>query len=411
MRTNRRPRLALLSMGAAALLSCTSPSTAQPASPEPATSSGPAEPPESTPLPKNDNLLSDVTCPTPTDCIAVGYIGEGSSVGPYTRTLILQDTGGGWRVVPSPNAPGEAGSALSGVTCLGPGNCIAVGRSENKGSTPTTLIEQNVGSGWTIVPSPNANAFGGVGDLSAVACANPTHCVAVGRYESANGHFQTLIEDNAGQGWEVVPSPDPNTADDTSLNGVTCAGPSFCIAVGSHGSGDHELPLIQRNSGSGWTTVPTPGAGGLSGIACPTADFCVATGGNFSLSNQTIIDEPLIEEMKDGTWVSVATPQVGSLGRVACPTPTYCISIGGLFSLSTSTAGSLIVAERMSGGWTVPNRTSQIQNVTAGAVACPDADRCIVTGNQLLGPYPGVRVTFIVQHTSQGWSIQASPNV
>jgi hypothetical protein len=326
--------------------------------------------------------------------------------------LIEEDTGGGWKVVPSPNAPNEAGSALNGVTCLGPRDCIAVGNSMSSASTPKTLIEQNVGDGWTIVPSPNSSAFEGVGSLSGVTCANPSRCVAVGGYESENGHFQTLIEENTGHGWTVVPSQNSSPGEDNLLTAVSCSAQPVCVAVGYSGLGK-SLPLMEQNSGSGWTLVPASGVGQLSGVACPSARFCVATGGDFSISDKAIAEAPLIEEMTDGKWLALAFPhQAGTLGGVACPNPTYCMSVGDLYSFGTSAGSPLLVAERTSNGWTI-GVTSDFGNQaeTFGAVACAGANRCIAVGDQLVGPYPGVRTTFIALHTSQGWTIQASPNV
>jgi hypothetical protein len=365
-------------------------------------------------LPTKDNELSAVACPTPTDCIAVGYVAEGANtVGPDTRTLIEENKGRGCKVVPSPNAANEAGSELSGVTCLRSGSCIAVGQSNSSASNPKTLVEQNVGSGWTIVPSPNSSACEGIGSLSKIACAGATRCVAVGDYESENGIFQTLIEEDTGAGWTVVPSPNSSPTVDNLLTGVACAGPVLCVAVGYSGLGA-SVPLIEQNAGSGWTIVTTLGAGSLSGVACPSPELCVATGGNFSISNTTITEEPLIEEMTNGNWARVAIPkQVGTLAQVACPTETYCISVGDLYSFGVSAGNPLIMAERRTSGWTI-GMTTDIgsQNDTLGGVACVDTDRCIAVGNHLVeNPYPGVRVTFIAQHTSQGWTVLTSPNV
>jgi hypothetical protein len=403
-------RASLPLLAALVLSSCGSPSVSS----SPATSSRIAEPIDATPVPAKDNELADITCPSPTDCIAVGHIGEGAStLGPDNRTLILQGGGAGWQVVPSPNAPNEAGSELFGVTCLSPDNCIAVGQSDTSGSTPTTLIEQNGGSGWTLVPSPNANAYGGIGSLSGVACASATHCVAVGDYQSENAaYFQTLIEQNFGNGWKVVPSANTDPSEDNSLAAVACPSSSLCIAVGSRGK-DRNLPLIEQNTGAGWTLVPATGIGSLSGIACPSTRRCVATGGNFSWSDRTLAEEPLIEELVDGVWIALPTPhQAGSLVNVACPTPTYCISVGDVFRLGQSNQSPLIVAEKGSNGWTVA-LTKDIGNQedSFSAVACADAARCIAVGHQHVGiRYPGVDATFIAQHTSQGWTVQASPN-
>ena len=367
--------------------------------------------------PTTDNELAGIACRSPSDCIAVGQLAEGiDTLGPYTRTLIVENNGAGWKVVSSPNAPGRAGSALNGVTCVNSTMCIAVGYSDNSGSNPLTLIEEDVGSGWTIVPSPNPSAFGGIGSLSHVACSGPTQCVAVGNYESENGKSQTLIEEDHGHGWNLVPSPSTSATEDNVLNRVACARQSLCIAVGSYRSvGDYELPLIESNSGSGWTIVPAPGTGGLSGIACPRTSWCVATGGEISFSSNVITEQPSIEEMSGGAWDAVPVREVvGTLGQVACPIPTYCISIGSVFAATLgASVGSVLVAERAGASWTVNHAPAFKNDVDSfGAIACPTPSRCIAVGDQLLaGRYPEPRATFIAEHTAQGWTVDPSPNV
>jgi hypothetical protein len=341
------------------------------------------------------------------DCVAVGHIGEGvNTVGPGNQTLIVEDTGGGWKIVPSPNATNEAGSVLDGITCPSPTDCVAVGYSDDSASNPTTLIEQNVGSGWTIVPSPNASAFGGDGTLRGVACVLPTLCIAVGSYETENGNSHTLIEQNVGDGWTIVPSPNAAPNVDNALESVTCASQSHCVAVGSDGSGGHDLPLIEQTVGSGWTLVPSPGIGRLYGVACPSIDFCVATGGDLSGGDGFFGGTPLstgslIEEMTGGTWVAAAVPQVGAYGRVACPTPTYCIS---------AVTYSITIAERHGNRWAIGAALDRGNNPAIfNALACPDDQLCIAVGYQIVGE-SGLRTTFIAHHTSQGWIIQSSPN-
>jgi hypothetical protein len=359
------------------------------------------------PLPSKDNFLADITCPSPTDCITVGHKGEGvNTIGSDNRTLILEDKGSGWKIEVSPNAPNEAGSVLNGITCLNPSNCVAVGYSDDSASNPTTLIEENVGSGWTVVPSPNASAFGGDGSLTGVACGGPAHCAAVGSYESENGQLQTLIEENLGTGWNLVPSPNSGTNQDNALSSVACAGPSFCVAVGSSGSYGHDLPLIEQTTGTGWTLISSSGVGSLSGVACPRIDFCVATGGYISggsgfFGGTPISEGSLIEEMADGAWVPIRAPQVGPYGRVACPTPKYCISAG---------AYSTAILERLSNGWALGAALDNGSKADIfAAVACPVDQRCIAVGYQIHAE-SGLRTTFIAQHASQGWTILASPN-
>jgi hypothetical protein len=407
------PRVWPMSLLAAALVLAACDSSPVTYSPAPPTTT-----PESSPLPTRDNYLNDITCSSAMDCIAVGHVAPGiSEVGPENRTLIEENTGSGWNIVPSPNAPAPAvGSSLSGITCISQRNCIAVGESQDKASGPKTLIEQNTGSGWTIVPSPNAAAYGGDGSLDGVSCDSPSHCVAVGSYES-EGNFQTLIEENAGHGWQVVASPNARPSDDEQLKAVACPNRTLCIAVGSIGLGP-ELPLVEQNSGSGWTLVSVPGAGGLAGIACADMATCVATGGEFSLSGSTFTIAPLIEEMTNGRWRTATVPmKAGVLAGVACRTPTSCISVSAAPLDSILVHTSVTSVEESGDTWvmtTTSGLESMIDRLTG--VACSDATRCFAVGDQFFGgtdplPYPKPRGTLIAQYTSQGWAIQGSPNI
>jgi putative hemolysin len=398
------------------LLSCTSSSEAPVNSRVAASSARSTESPQRGTPPTTDNELAGIACPSQSHCIAVGHLGEGIDTGgPDTRTLILGSDAGGWKVVSSPNAPGRAGSGLNGVTCVAAARCVAVGWSDNSASNPLTLIEEDVGHGWNVVPSPNPSAFGGVGSLSDVACSGPTHCVAVGSYESENGTSQALIEEDLGHGWNLVPTPNTSATDHNLLVAVACPGQSLCIAVGSHASGGIDLPLIERNSGSGWTIVPAPGTGRLSGVACPRISWCVATGGQLSFSSNVMTEQPLIEEMTGGAWASTDTQHVvGTLGHVACPTDSYCISVGRAFAATLgANVSPVIVAERSGPAWTLAGASEFGDNIDSmGGIVCPTPTRCIAVGDQLIARgYPEPRATFIAEHTSRGWTLQPSPNV
>jgi hypothetical protein len=125
-----------------------------------------------------DSSLGSVTCVSVSDCWAAG--------GQDQETLIEQYTGSVWAVVASPTTPQPFGS-LDGVTCASASDCWAVGESWSEsnynidspgpGPTPKTLIESFTGSGWAIVSSGTTSSLGG---LSAVTCLGSGDCWAVG---------------------------------------------------------------------------------------------------------------------------------------------------------------------------------------------------------------------------------------
>jgi hypothetical protein len=69
------------------------------------------------------------------------------------------------------------------------------------------------------------------------------------------------------------------------LNGVSCSGPSFCLAVGFVSAGGSEggtfHPLAEAWNGSTWAVVSPPASANNSGfkaVSCKAVNRCVAVG-------------------------------------------------------------------------------------------------------------------------------------
>ena len=131
----------------------------------------------------------------------------------------------------------------------------------------------------------------------------------------------------ATQSFETVAVANPAGAFD-SLNAVSCVAPSFCVAVGFEGHGTSQVaPLIERWSGSSFTTVSSPATPGaaLSGVACSSASNCLAVG-RVGLNTYA-------EDWNGRAWRMVRTPSPRSSGNdilngVACPTSASCWAVG-----------------------------------------------------------------------------------
>ncbi len=392
-------------VGVILLMACGSSPAASASSPTPIPSGSPT----------TDNSLAAISCATPSECAAVGYVSRAfNDGGPETRTLILESQVAGWRIDNSPNDDTSVGSKLHAVTCVAARKCIAVGESESAASISRPLIEQQAASGWTIVASPDPSASGFASSLAGVACSSSTHCVAVGYYEATVGTFRTLIEETSGNGWQIVASPNPAGAGSDQLNAVTCPTRSLCITVGAHHSGEHDQPLVEEDSGAGWEIMDAEGSGGLDGVACPRPSDCVATGGEFSVQGTSLYVANLVEQLTNGQWTEIAVSGLaGPVQGVACSGSAYCL---GVSSWGTAgSGGSPVVAERINGLWAAGGPapiTNDLLDLVG--VACPSEGLCIAVGDQAFGneaDYERPRATFIAEHTSQGWTVQPTPNV
>ena len=139
------------------------------------------------------SFLSAVSCTSSTACMAVGDTNPNYRM---YQTLTESWNGTSWSIVPSPS-PSEGpnpASFLGGVSCIDPSSCTAVGDSLglSGGSLDSnTLIESWDGSTWSVVTSPNRGNPPADG-LSGVSCVDPTNCTAVG--QSGNRTSKTLVE-------------------------------------------------------------------------------------------------------------------------------------------------------------------------------------------------------------------------
>ncbi len=145
--------------------------------------------------------FQDISCPTTTQCMAVG-----DSTGPGSHGFAEEWTGGTWQASAT---PAENGAALTGVSCPTSAVCVASGVHGNAG-----LIEAWNGTSWSVQPSPGTKAPWSGDVLLHVSCVTPAECAAVGYRFSpavrrAKRTYRTLAEVWDGTTWQVNATPDP----------------------------------------------------------------------------------------------------------------------------------------------------------------------------------------------------------
>jgi hypothetical protein len=265
-------------------------------------------------------VLGGVSCVSVNFCIAAGYAYPPADESSYT-SLIEQWSGGAWSVVANPGAP-ASDNYLYDVSCTGTTSCTAVGGTAN-----APYVEQLNGSTWTpstlSIPAGDTSAY-----FNGVACATAASwCMAVGGVGNGSTELP-LGEVWNGSSWSVTSVPAVSQSPDYALDGVSCAGTSFCAAVG----GNQNVNVVTIWNGSSWTlaTVPTPAAGGnVYGVSCFSATSCTAVGSVTSAS-----DTPQALTWDGQTWTQATTPAVppSSTGSyydaVDCLTNWACVAVG-----------------------------------------------------------------------------------
>ena len=353
--------------------------------------------------------ISGVSCPSASACSAAGgYINAPGTPLPLAESW----NGTGWRLQGLPEPFGAKISSLNGVSCRPHSACTAVGNYNTARGT-AILAEGRTGTRWRIQPTP-VPAVSNSSYLQAVACPAASVCIAVGYYyPHPTGVSYTLAEVRHGPAWSIQATPSPAGARHSWLFGVSCTSPSACVAVGAYDNhAGTQLALAERWNGKTWTiiapaTPPGATASSLSGLSCPSPRYCVAVGSDTASTGQT---QPLAEAWNGTSWhvqkVPVPTQsQGGLLVAVSCTSARACTATGSLFSSQAP-----LLAERWNGStWArqrVPNppNTSIARSIGLLSVSCASARACVATGNYTLPTGPAV---FAEAWTGTAWRLQA----
>src|ERR1700676_4027769 len=145
---------------------------------------------------------------------------------------------------------------------------------------------------------------------------------------------------SAAGGWTVQYPPNPAGSINSSLDGVSCAVPSTCIAVGGYyvPASNTDLSLAEAWNGSSWVIQPTPNpsgsvTAGFVAVSCPVTTQCESVGG--SSPGVAGAASPLAERWNGPTWAIQSTPALshgGDFSGVSCPSTSACIAVGTAYT-------------------------------------------------------------------------------
>lgn len=190
-------------------------------------------------------LLADVSCGDVTHCIAVGY--SVSDVDHTIQTLILGRNTERWGIRVSVDRPNES-NLLRDVSCPSPTTCVAVGASDpgTEQFDEKSLIETLSGGSWVLAASPSRAGYDN--HLWAVSCFTETQCVAGG--ESQNDTIaRPLIETLSGGLWRNTQPAPYRGSTFNYLYGLSCS-TRQCVAVGDYllpGSGIFRTAIMTNS--------------------------------------------------------------------------------------------------------------------------------------------------------------------
>jgi hypothetical protein len=341
------------------------------------------------------NLLESVSCTSATNCVAVGYEGDGTTLAPLAERW----DGTKWSVMAAAPPVGAFESGLFAIACISYQNCLATGASTSRNST-VPLSEHWDGHAWSILAMP-APAGADESFLNGLSCVSPVSCQAVGvAFVDSQTTFSesTLAERWNGSKWSIVASPNVGGGAVNLFDEVSCKTPSNCFAVGTAESDSASdvaaaKPLIAHWNGHNWSRVRSasqPGLlqSGLSGVACPGVNSCTAVG--TALARNAPGDIPHVEHWNGAEW-SVVSAQRRPGPHRAVLSAVSCVATGQCRAVGQSASGALI--ERWSGrNWAIMQPAAAPDRyVSLVGISCVTASACFAVGGAV-GARDGIPV-------------------
>jgi len=320
-------------------------------------------------------MMQAVSCPTSGFCMAVGHTSQAASE---------SWNGSAWTVLPTPTTAGAVSSRLTGVACVSPVSCIAVGFYTATVRGPLlTLAEQWNGVTWQVLDTTGIGQ--GSAHLIDVSCASAALCVAVGGV-SANvtDSVTALAAAWNGHSWRVLPVAAPLGAIRAVLDGVSCPGKGGCMAVGSYqpAKGNQVRALAERWRGKGWQLLAAPSPftreNDLAAVSCSAAASCRAVGSASALRIPP--GYAVLGEAWNGrTWAALRLIKNAALAGVSCTSSTACLAVGGY--LNRSDRGSTLSEQWNGAAWRQRATRTPVPLDELTDVSCVGAAFCMAVGS------------------------------
>jgi len=335
-----------------------------------------------------DAQLAGVACTSARACVSVGDDISGKRY----LTLAERWNGTRWAILATPNAPGTQGDILSGVSCAGAHWCTAVGYSFTAHAVQRALVEAWNGTAWTIQPTPLPAGPASSAGLDAVSCTAPDSCMAVGAFATnASAQSQPLAERWNGSVWTVVPAPNPQAENGSSLAGVSCTAASACTAGGDYDYADvFQSIFALRWNGTAWAMQKQPNprgqdVNGDNAVSCVSASACTSAG---YLTNGGNVGQTLAEAWNGTTWTIQRTPNPAgnngaALAGVSCPSTSACSAVGNWSPGSNGTPVNTLAEHWNGTQWSLQSTPNQAGAIISAllAVACLPSGTCVAVGD------------------------------
>ena len=339
------------------------------------------------PAPDGTGELGAVSCPTSRRCWAVGVAGPNPPATGAEVIVATTDGGTKWR---AQRVAGGSTPQLSGISCPTSTECMAVG--SNGASLPgsgVVVTTNDAGTTWSPVTAP-PNAL----TVTSVECASTSDCTAV---VSDGISTWSAHSDDFGQSWQQeggLPSPFLPGDDLSCTAGGSCLVAGYVPTSNGHGTG---AIAVSADGGQTWSLATVPaGVGVLQSAVCVSTSTCIAAGTTATTVSDVVPAKGELLRSSDGghTWLAtVGAPPVDDVYGVACPSARQCAMVGTKW-VGFPAVGTGAVAQSLDGGLSFRASTSAYVPISLTALSCPTTSSCVAVGGNtvarltLIAPKP-----------------------
>jgi hypothetical protein len=326
------------------------------------------------PAPSGTSDLGALSCATARRCWAVGVAGPNPA--PASGATVIVTTSNGGLTWKAQQVTGGSTPELSGVSCPTTTECMAVG--SNGASLPgsgVVITTSDAGATWSPAVTPQ-NAL----VVSSVTCASPIDCTAI---VSDGTSTWSAHSADFGQTWQQegnLPAGFLPGNDITCVAGGTCIDAGYTPTTNGHGQG---AVAVSADGGQSWALASVPtGTGVLQSTACLSATDCLAAGTTGTTVSDVVPAKGELLHSADGghTWVpSTGTLPVDDVYGLACPSAEQCAMVGTTWT-GFPAVGTGGVAESTDAGLTFVSSPTSYVPITLTAVDCPSTSGCIAVG-------------------------------
>lgn len=364
--------------------------------------------------------LAGVTCTSASDCVAIGSAEDELE---QKTPLVLRWDGTSWTTQAAPGPEGSIAAELDDVACASASSCIAVGSYYDQQEVKHALSMTWDGEAWSLrsVPEPTG---AGLSELSAVSCVGSADCVGVGSFVNGSEVTKTLAVAWNGSAWSIDATPEPEGAELSQLEDISCRPSEACTAVGQYiHSGEEKTLALRRNTAGEWSLQATPNQAGalsraLTSVSCSGGAHCTAVG----VVEQGRLELAVTIEWNGTEWSEqpIDTEALGatavSLTAVHCLSASDCNATGSV-SYGRSAARRNLAFHYNGTVWLVTEAGGYERRWTSVAVtqarrvlddvSCPAEARCFAVGS--LKTDDGQQKAQVASWGGGSWDAEAAP--